>query len=1729
MSAQSGSWNYDLTGQTVSLPDTTGSQELALSDGTFDSGISYLTLPFSFNFYNDTYTSSDSMCITTNGAIRFDDAMSRYSNGTSIPSSSATYGQMIQYGGTQDGEVTSSIKYKVNGSAPNRELVIVIPYERYSSSAATYSADIFVSLFEGTNEIRLQFNNVGTGTTTIPDHIGINAGDGVFGTSASSFPDVDTAFSFTVPSFSPIDAGIDAIYMTNTTQGTHSVEARIFNLGTSALTDATINWEVNGVAQTPFSYTGNIAQFDNDTVVIGTYNFNTAGDFTIEAWTSAPNAGTDGDTNNDSTDITVTMQKALDAGITNIFVSGSAAGSQTIEAEIKNYGTTALTTTSVAWAIDGIAQTPVTFNGNLAKNDIDTVTLGAYTFAAGSNTIEVSTVLTNDEQTNNDTFALVHNTYGAATIPFNEGFENGAPAEFAITLGSDAAILIDDEFVSVGDSAARFTGGGSTGFTGSGSTSATAYTWSSLSHRASADLIIDGSGQANIQMSFDLKQTYSYGAGYSNFRILVNGSPISDINGTINHQASTQDADPFQSIIYNLDAYAGGTFTITFQSECKYDDANYTSGIGDNVFVDNLLIDAPIMNDAGIVDVFVPTTLGSQTVEAEIKNFGVATLNTASINWSVDGVVQTPFNFTGSIASYETDTVAIGVFNFSVGQHTVKVWTSNPNNATDGDGTNDTLEVQSITFPSAHTFPLTEGFESGMFNFSNETINTVDFAINTMLVSSGSKSVLNAHGNNNLNYLTETADIDLTNTTAPLLKFMHIAKTEGGYDKCFVQVSTDGGATYTDLTSAEYQGAASDFATKGYFHEDSYSEWGDGSSTVIDNSMWKEEVFSLANFKEDSVRVRFFIDSDGSGNREGWYIDDISLEEALMNDLMVSEIIVPTSNPCGNAAETVDVVFKNVGIADQTNVAVKLIVGGAINDTLTSTVDLLAGETDTITFATFNASTGGTYTLEGIVLLSGDQNTSNDTLTGSFEVYSMIATPYFQDFDIDYSEWNKGGFSRGNTHGLSSYGLYKNLWSSSTSAEAWMLRKITGITAQSILTFDYRMVDFTSPYPGITLDGDSLIISISTDCGTTFTSLHVIDTFNHVVSDFMAHVEVPMGAYAGQDIMLKIKGVHGNDDYYLDIDNIGISEPVVADLGNDTGFCVADSVQLIAGTEPTYTYVWRNLNGDSLTSGMAIYVDTAASYVVNITSPQGFADADTVVVVEYAAPTASFSGLNAEYCEAETAITLVPTPAGGVFSGNGITGLDFEPATAGPGNHTITYTYTDGNACVATDVQSVNVGADFTFTITADHAICDGETTTIEALTTASAAPTDIFFTEYMEGSGNNKALEIYNGTDTTVYLDNYALASVGNDPNTPGAYEFWTKFTSGDTIAAGDVYVVAHPSANAEILAQADMTHQYLSNGDDGYALVKNDGVWDDVNANSIIDEGEMTGYTTLDFIGDFNGDPGSGWDVAGIANGTKDHTLVRKMTVTAGNSNWTAAAGTDSLSAEWLVYPKDSLVGLGAHNVVVFNYSFAWSNGVSTSSQDVTPTATTNYIVTVSDICSVVDSVEVTVNALPTLVLSAPDTVCIYDVLTVDATAGFTNYLWNDNSTGASLVVPANTNTAGQQNYSVTVTDANGCEATDDIDVEFDECVGMNELNNDLSYVIYPNPTSGLLNIAIDGTTVTGQINVVNAAGQLVISKDVINENNIQLDLTSMAKGVYYIRIVSEHKTLIEKVIVD
>lgn len=102
----------------------------------------------------------------------------------------------------------------------------------------------------------------------------------------------------------------------------------------------------------------------------------------------------------------------------------------------------------------------------------------------------------------------------------------------------------------------------------------------------------------------------------------------------------------------------------------------------------------PPATDAGISKITSPTgsyCSGKQNVTVDLTNFGLNTLSSVDINWSVNGSTQTKYSWTGSLSSGNTTNVTLGTFTFSSGTtYSIKNWTSNPNGTTDGNNVNDT-------------------------------------------------------------------------------------------------------------------------------------------------------------------------------------------------------------------------------------------------------------------------------------------------------------------------------------------------------------------------------------------------------------------------------------------------------------------------------------------------------------------------------------------------------------------------------------------------------------------------------------------------------------------------------------------------------------------------------------------------------------------------------------------------------------------------------------------------------------------------------------------------------------------------------------------------------------------------------------------------------------------------------------------------------------------------------
>lgn len=168
----------------------------------------------------------------------------------------------------------------------------------------------------------------------------------------------------------------------------------------------------------------------------------------------------------------------------------------------------------------------------------------------------------------------------------------------------------------------------------------------------------------------------------------------------------------------------------------------------------------------------------------------------------------------------------------------------------------------------------------------------------------------------------------------------------------------------------------------------------------------------------------------------------------------------------------------------------------------------------------------------------------------------------------------------------------------------------------------------------------------------------------------------------------------------------------------------------------------------------------------------------------------------------------------------------------------------------------------------------------------------DLFISEYLEGSSYNKYIEVFNGTGEDADLSDYRLELYSNGAATP------TVSTQLSGILPNGA-VVVYKNSSATLVLPAGVTAVNNSavnfNGDDAVALYR------------------ISSASFTDILGRIGEDPGTQWGVTPLW--TINATLVRKNWVSSGVTQ-NPASGFPSLVTEWDCYPEDTVSFLGAHS---------------------------------------------------------------------------------------------------------------------------------------------------------------------------------------------------------------------
>jgi hypothetical protein len=217
-------------------------------------------------------------------------------------------------------------------------------------------------------------------------------------------------------------------------------------------------------------------------------------------------------------------------------------------------------------------------------------------------------------------------------------------------------------------------------------------------------------------------------------------------------------------------------------------------------------------------------------------------------------------------------------------------------------------------------------------------------------------------------------------------------------------------------------------------------------------------------------------------------------------------------------------------------------------------------------------------------------------------------------------------------------------------------------------------------------------------------------------------------------------------------------------------------------------------------------------------------------------------------------------------------------------------------ALAATSVTRTNFTANW-------NAVAGATGYEIDVYSESVATATDLLFSEYIEGSSNNKYIEIFNGTGSEVTLSDYEVRLFANGASTASGTQNLGELAGGpSTLASGETLLLRNSSAALSlpvgVTAYASAVANF--NGNDALAIWK------------------ISSEAYVDIFGRIGNDPGSSWSSGDLS--TVNRTLRRKDTVTGGitsNPTGTGSGAFIGLATEWDGYDIDAADGLGSHSL--------------------------------------------------------------------------------------------------------------------------------------------------------------------------------------------------------------------
>ncbi len=748
------------------------------------------------------------------------------------------------------------------------------------------------------------------------------------------------------------------------------------------------------------------------------------------------------------------------------------------------------------------------------------------------------------------------------------------------------------------------------------------------------------------------------------------------------------------------------------------------------------------------------------------------------------------------------------------------------------------------------------------------------------------------------------------------------------------------------------------------------------------------------------------------------------------------------------------------------------------------------------------------------------------------------------------------------------------------------------------------------------------IIDITSDTSTCFgesVTLSANGGINYAWSNGSITASISVTPTADSTFAVTVS--NSNSCSSVDSVRVTVNALPTASISGNTTICQGESTALIANGGVGYS--WSN---GQFNDTIQVSPTIDSTFTVTVTNTSGCIDTQSQLITVNPLPTVSLASF-IDVCENSAAISLSGgTPAGGTYSGIGVSNGNFDPTVAGVGTSTIFYSITDNSGCSNIDSSTITVNPQPTISISSDTAICFGESVTLSAnsgtnyvwsngSTTASISVTPTADSTFTVTVSNGNSCSSVDSVRVTVN----ALPTTSISGNT-----ILCEGESTTLIASGGVnYSWSSGQLNNTIQISPSLDSTFTVTVTNGNGCVDTESQLITVNPlptvslPSFSDVCENSAATSLS-----GGVPAGGtYSGIGVSNGNFDPTLVGVGTstifysVTDNNGCSNVDSSTITVNAiPTISISNDTSICVGESVTLSANggTNYTWSNNVTSPSITVSPTINTTYSVTVSDgnSCTSTANVIVTVNPTPNFTLSNDTAICVgnnvilrtgnavntnyvwsnnsvgnvisvsptattdyivtgtnsfgcdlTDTVTVtvnfgnpinigadtllnfgdsavfDAGAGFTSYLWSDASSAQSLTVFYDASKAGQsETIGVTAINNNSCPSVDSAIVSYALPTGLSDGSNEADQIsVYPNPVSQLLTIRFnEKVSENKRIQLFDGKGRIVYDNQVnTNKKQLEIDIAgkSISKGIYFLNITSgnSEESFSKKIIVQ